>query len=85
MQYHNFHTHSIYSDGKYTLREMTDAAIEKGFTNLGFSDHSNNRVESYYCMMSDGKRSYRKKVSRKFPILTTTTSFPPFTKWQDAA
>ena len=47
MQYHNFHTHSIYSDGKYTLREMTDAAIEKGFTNLGFSDHSNNRVESY--------------------------------------
>lgn len=62
MQYHNFHTHSIYSDGKYTLREMTDAAIEKGFTNLGFSDHSNNRVESYYCMMSDGERSYRKKV-----------------------
>ena len=37
MQYHNFHTHSIYSDGKYTLREMTDAAIERGFTNLGFS------------------------------------------------
>ena len=62
MQYHNFHTHSIYSDGKYTLREMTDAAIERGFTNLGFSDHSNNRVESRYCMMSDGERSYRKKV-----------------------
>ena len=62
MQYHNFHTHSIYSDGKYTLREMTDAAIERGFTNLGFSDHSNNRVESYYCMMSDWERSYRKKV-----------------------
>ena len=62
MQYHNFHTHSIYSDGKYTLREMTDAAIEMGFTNLGFSDHSNNRVESSCCMTAEGERSYRKKV-----------------------
>ena len=28
MQYHNFHTHSIYSDGKYNLREMTAAASD---------------------------------------------------------
>ena len=36
----NYHTHSTYCDGKNTLREMVEVAIEKGFTELGFSGHS---------------------------------------------
>ena len=36
----NLHTHSIFCDGKNTPREMVLAAIEKGFTVLGFSGHS---------------------------------------------
>ena len=36
----NLHTHSIFCDGKNTPREMVLAAIEKGFTALGFSGHS---------------------------------------------
>ncbi len=40
MQKFNFHTHTLYSDGHDTLQEMIETAIEKGFSSLGFSDHS---------------------------------------------
>ena len=36
----NLHTHSTFSDGKNTAEEHILAAIEKGFTVLGFSEHS---------------------------------------------
>ena len=32
----NFHTHSKFCDGKNTAEEMVLAAIDKGFTVLGF-------------------------------------------------
>ena len=35
----NLHTHSVYCDGKDTLEEMIQSAIEKKFTILGFSGH----------------------------------------------
>lgn len=38
----NLHTHSIYDDGKDTIREMIEAARQKGFTVLGFSGHAFN-------------------------------------------
>ena len=36
----NLHTHSTFSDGKNTPEEHILMAIEKGFTVLGFSEHS---------------------------------------------
>ena len=36
----NLHTHSKFSDGKNTAEEHILAAIEKGFTIIGFSEHS---------------------------------------------
>lgn len=36
----NFHTHTKFCDGKNTAEEMVWAAIEKGFSVLGFSAHS---------------------------------------------
>lgn len=36
----NFHTHTVYCDGKNTPEELTDKALELGFTSLGFSGHS---------------------------------------------
>ena len=36
----NLHTHSTFCDGHNTLEENVIAAIEKGFTVLGFSSHS---------------------------------------------
>lgn len=35
----NFHTHTVFCDGKNTAREMAERAVEIGFTHLGFSGH----------------------------------------------
>ena len=40
MQNFNFHTHSIYSDGKSQPREIVEEAIRQGFSAIGFSEHS---------------------------------------------
>lgn len=34
------HAHSKWSDGKYTIKEMADACLERGFAYLGITDHS---------------------------------------------
>ena len=36
----NFHTHSTWCDGRNTTGEMAQAAIDKGFSALGFSSHA---------------------------------------------
>ena len=36
----NYHTHTVWCDGKNTPEEMIVSAIEKGFDVLGFSSHS---------------------------------------------
>ena len=36
----NLHTHSKASDGKYTIREMAEAAKERGYEYLAITDHS---------------------------------------------
>ncbi len=37
---YDFHTHSVFCDGKNSLEEMTLEAIDKGFSAIGFSGHS---------------------------------------------
>lgn len=34
------HAHSTYSDGKFSIREMAQACIDRGYEYLGISDHS---------------------------------------------
>jgi len=34
------HSHTIYSDGVHTLRQMAEAAKEKGYSYIGITDHS---------------------------------------------
>ncbi len=34
------HAHSTYSDGKFSIREMAQACIDRGYEYLGMSDHS---------------------------------------------
>lgn len=36
----NLHTHSVFCDGKNTVEEMVQAALEREFVSLGFSGHS---------------------------------------------
>lgn len=40
MFYSNAHTHSTWCDGRDSLEDMAQAAIELGFTDLGFTCHS---------------------------------------------
>ncbi len=50
MQKHNFHTHTTFSDGRYSLDEMVKQAVELGFTSLGLSDHSHVPTARYKTM-----------------------------------
>ncbi len=49
----DFHTHSVFCDGKNTLEEMTLAAIDKGFSAIGFSGHSYTSFDTSYCIRDE--------------------------------
>lgn len=46
----NLHTHSTFCDGKNTCEEIVLAALEKGFTTIGFSGHGYTSFDLRYCM-----------------------------------
>lgn len=69
----NYHTHSIYCDGKDTPEEMILEAIDKGFEILGFSGHSyfepeaditmgEEKLEKYISELKFLKEKYKDKI-----------------------
>ncbi len=46
----NFHTHTTFCDGKNTPEEIIIAAIDKGFSAIGFSGHGHTDFDLRYCM-----------------------------------
>ena len=62
MNYKNFHTHTVYGDGKDTPEQMVKAAIEQGFEALGFSEHSYTPCDLSYCMKTDKTDEYIKEI-----------------------
>lgn len=46
----NYHTHTVFCDGKDTAEEFVAAAINKGFSALGFSGHAPVSFDDSYCM-----------------------------------
>jgi histidinol-phosphatase (PHP family) len=62
MQRCNFHTHTKYSDGTDTPREMIEAAIGFGFRAIGFSDHSYTHQREDYPMSIEGQKQYRREI-----------------------
>ena len=59
----NLHTHTTFCDGRDTPEEMVRAAIECGFTSIGFSSHANTRFADS-CEMGDRVFEYRREVTR---------------------
>ncbi len=59
----NLHTHSIYCDGKSSLEETVKAAIEKGFSYLGFSGHGHTTFDDSYCMSKENEEKYFKEIN----------------------
>ena len=58
----NFHTHTVFCDGKNTPEEIVISAIEKGFRTIGFSGHGYTPFDLRYCMKdTDG---YVAEISR---------------------
>lgn len=60
----NFHTHTIYCDGKDTPEEMVLSAIEKEFTDLGFSGHA--YIDDFECdwaMTAENSRKYISEIN----------------------
>ena len=58
----NFHTHSVFCDGKNTLEEVVLSAIEKGFDSLGFSGHGHTDYDDRYCMKDES--GYIREINR---------------------
>lgn len=62
----NFHTHTTYCDGKESAESMIQAALQKGFTRLGFSGHGFNdfRPEdtAVWCMSPEGTQAYLAEI-----------------------
>jgi len=58
----DFHTHTVFSDGQATVRQMADAAVSKGLATLGISDHSFTPFDPDYCRGMEDERAYRQEV-----------------------
>ena len=69
----DFHTHTIFSDGKNSPEEMVQRAINSGLRAIGFSDHSytffdesycisKNNIQNYINTIADLKEKYRSKI-----------------------
>lgn len=59
----NFHTHTVFCDGKDTPEEMVVKAIEKGFTALGFSGHSYYEHDADISMNVSAQKKYIESIS----------------------
>ena len=46
----NLHTHSTFCDGRNTPEQIVLAALEKGFSSIGFSGHAYTPFDLRYCM-----------------------------------
>lgn len=62
MRFSNLHTHTTFSDGKNTVAENVEAAIEKNMLSIGFSDHSFTAIDPSYCMHTEHYSEYRNAV-----------------------
>lgn len=59
----DLHVHTTLSDGKNTPEEMVLAAIAKGMTAIGFSDHSYTAFDQRYCIPKEKLPAYRAEIA----------------------
>jgi histidinol-phosphatase (PHP family) len=73
MQKFNFHTHSLYCDGKSGIEENIISAINKGLVAIGFSSHAPlpfpndysldfDQLQNYICELEDLKQKYHQQI-----------------------
>ena len=64
MRYTDLHTHTIFSDGNNTPEEMVLAALEKNMECIGFSDHSDTKMDAGYCLPLDKMPEYQRVIGQ---------------------
>jgi histidinol-phosphatase (PHP family) len=58
----DLHVHTTFSDGRSTPEDVVQAAIAKGMTTLGFSDHSYTHFDTAYCIPKEKIPAYRAEI-----------------------
>jgi len=53
------HAHSTWSDGKYTIRQMAEACMERGYEYLGLTDHSKTAAYAGGLTIDEVKRQWK--------------------------
>lgn len=61
---YNFHSHTQFCDGKTSMQNIIEAAIESGFTHWGFSPHSPVPIESSCNMSPESVSDYLSEINR---------------------
>lgn len=64
MQYSDIHTHTTFSDGRETPERMICAAIERGLSTIGISDHSYTEHDLRYCVPKARLTEYLNELNR---------------------
>lgn len=59
----DLHVHTTFSDGRNTPEEMALAAMAKGMTAIGFSDHSYTHFDTAYCIQKEQIPAYRAEIA----------------------
>ncbi len=62
MIFSNYHTHTLFCDGKNTPEEIVIRAIELGCKEIGFSGHSHTPFDQSYCMSQENTPLYKKAI-----------------------
>jgi len=59
----DYHIHTNLCDGKNSLKEMVDAAVNMGLKTIGFSGHGYTDFDGTFCMSLDNTRQYIKQIA----------------------
>ncbi|MGN1095832.1 MAG: PHP domain-containing protein, partial [Eubacteriales bacterium] len=58
----DYHMHTFFSDGKSSAEEYIAEAISRGFSSLGFSEHSFTDFDDSFCMSRENREKYKKTL-----------------------
>ncbi len=64
MKYFNYHTHTLYCDGRAAPEAYIKEAIRKGMTALGFSSHSPLPLDNNFSIKENKIDEYKAEISR---------------------
>ena len=64
MTHKNYHTHTIFCDGKDTPESLVEEALRLGCQEIGFSGHSYTYFDESWCMSKEKTKAYRECILR---------------------